>query len=114
MSRGPTAAQRIGAALCAYRGDRTVTSVAAKAGISRRTLQYIERGRRIATEETLASVIAALGAWDVPELASICAETLPRHQRLMHPETGARLWLRAGEPPLSEVTVLVRAMRGGL
>lgn len=114
MSRGPTVAQRIGAALCAYRGDRTVTSVASKAGISRRTLQYIERGRRIATEETLASVIAALGAWDVPDLMTICAETVPHHKRLADPETGARLWLRAGEPALSEVAVLVRAMRGGL
>lgn len=109
-----TARERIGAALRAYRGDRAAKDIAAAAGIHRNTLLRIEKGRSIPGERRLAAVIAALGAWDVPELTSICAETLPRHQRLMHPETGARLWLKTGEPALSEVAVLVRAMRGEL
>lgn len=109
-----TARERIGAALRAYRGDRLAKDIAEKAGIHRNTLLRIESGRSIPSERRLAAVIAALGAWDVPDLMTIAAETVPLHQRLMHPETGARLWLRTGEPALSEVAVLIRAMRGGL
>lgn len=109
-----TARERVGAALRAYRGDRLAKDIAAAAGIHRNTLLRIESGRSIPGEARLAAVIAALGAWDVPDLMSIAAETVPGHKRLADPETGARLWLRTGEPPLFEVAVLVRAMRGGL
>ena len=108
----PSIAQRIGAALREARGDRPAVDVARAAGVHRGTLLRIERGRGIANERALGAVIAALGARDLPELMSICAETLPRHKRLSDPETGARLWVRAGEPALAEVAVLVRAMRG--
>ena len=110
----PSIAQRIGAALREARGDRPAVDVARAAGVHRGTLLRIERGRGVANERALSGVIAALGARDLPELMSVAAETLPRHKRLSEPETGARLWVRADEEPLTEVAVLVRAMRGEL
>ncbi len=102
----PSIAQRIGAALREARGDRPAVDVARAAGV------HIERGRGVANERALSGVIAALGARDLPELMSVAAETLPHHKRLSDPGTGARLWVRADEEPLTEVAVLVRAMRG--
>ena len=69
--------ERLGALLRAARGDRSMTAVAAAAGISAETLRKIETGRAPTSAFfTIAAVAAALGL-STDRLAAECAEPTP-------------------------------------
>lgn len=69
--------ERLGALLRAARGERSMTAVAAAAGISAETLRKIETGRAPTPAFfTVVAVAAALGL-STDQLATACAEVEP-------------------------------------
>jgi len=69
--------ERLGALLRAARGERSMTAVAAAAGISAETLRKIETGRAPTPAFfTVVAVAAALGL-STDQLAATCAEVEP-------------------------------------
>ncbi|MGW9113444.1 helix-turn-helix domain-containing protein [Microbacterium sp. NPDC055683] len=69
--------RRLGAALRAARGDRSILAVAGEAGVSPETLRKIETGRLVTPSFATVSAVAAVLGLSLDELAVVAREGAP-------------------------------------